>query len=262
MKKLHFKIATLVACVLLYVSCTKTGPAGPAGTNGTNAVQTGNIEGLVFLYDANQNKILSPASLLAGTTLTLTNYSTGQTFTATTSTTGSYTLANVTTGTYSITASKTGYGSVIAYGFQFVGGGTIYKNFNLGQIPTANLVSVTTGTTSSSVTFTVTVPLATPAVNDYVITYMSIPGNSSVNSTAGNYVNTYLFSIISTTPNNVSTFSINTSTLYNYGFASGSTIYFASYIVSTVSNYQDPNTGLNVYTALSSTPVFTSAIVP
>jgi hypothetical protein len=258
MKKIHYKIAAVVACVLLYVSCTKT---GPAGANGSSAALSGNIEGLVFLYDDADSKILTPASLLAGDTITLTNNSNGQKVITTTSTTGSYTFTNVSAGTYSIVANKHGYGSVITYGFQFVGGGTAYQNFNIAQIPTVNLVSVTTSTTSNYVIVNGTVPITTSGAYIGAVTFVSLPGNNFVNATSGNYVLTYLAGANGAVSNNTFSCNFTTASLYNYGFASGSTIYFATYTVGSLSKYLDPNTGLLVYTALGS-PIFTSAIVP
>ena len=57
---------------------------------------------------------------------------------------------------------------------------------------------------------------------------------------------------------------IQASTLYNYGFASGDTIYFAAYgePVNDRSIYLDELTGQDVYTALSASSVSTSTLVP
>ena len=136
MKKIFSKVVVLSILVIISaVSCKKHGnytrgtpPAGPAGPS-----LTGNLEGVLFLYDDGGNKILSTAAL-TGDTIMLTNNSSGTVLTTTTSSTGTYTFTGITTGTYSMTVMKQGYGTVKAYGIEFAGGGTAYKNFNLALI--------------------------------------------------------------------------------------------------------------------------------
>jgi len=256
MTKLFIKIATLsIVLILFATSCTKTGATGPAGPAGSSSL-TGNFEGVVFLWDVAGNKLLSP-TLLTGDTVTLTNNSSGATYKTTTSTTGTYTFSNISAGTYSLTVSKSGYGIVKAYGIQFVGGGTTYRNFNLAQIPTTS-VATATAIAGGNVQVSGTVPAS---AYTQVIIYLSLPSNTFVNNTLGNF-STYTYVIYIGTGTTFS-FNFTPTALYDLGFVSGNTVYFAAYTVNNNGSwYTDPVTGLNVYTAISSSPVTTSITVP
>ena len=263
MNKVFIKMGILSTVIMLSASCKK-GDTGATGASGGSAPLTGNIEGLITLYDAGSVKQYG-ATVNTGDSITLINNSNGAVYKTTTSSTGTYTFANVTAGTYSFTASKPGYGPVKVFGFEFAGGGTAYRNLSLAQTPTVNITSAVATTTVSSATPPVNevevsgvIPASTE--NTYIITFVSMPSSTFVNGVFGNY-SSYFTSSVSA---GATTFNIYTpvTTLYNYGFTSGNTVYFASYIYAQNSVYTDPLTGLNVYTALSSTPIYTSVILP
>jgi hypothetical protein len=271
MKKVFIKTVVLLVIVLIIIvsSCKKsysghynhtpaTGATGPAGPS-----LTGNLEGVLFLYDDGGNKILS-ATALTCDTIMLINNSSGAVLTTTTSSTGSYTFTGISTGTYSMTAMKHGYGTVNAYGIQFAGGGNDYKNFSLAQIPTNSVTTISVSTSTAGIIVTGTAPanvgLGSLATSD-IIVYVSLPNNTSVSSVPSNY------SVYSTCAINSSNTTFNcsftTTNLNQLGFTSGNTVYFAAYVVGlNGSSYTDPATGLTVFTALSSTPVTTFCNVP
>ena len=266
MKKVFSKVVVLSILVMMgAVACKKHGnynhgtpAAGPAGPS-----LTGNLEGVLFLYDDGGNKILSAAAL-TGDTILLTNNSSGTVLTTTTSSTGTYTFTGITTGTYSMTVMKQGYGTVKAYGIEFAGGGTAYKNFSLAQIPTTNVVFATTFTsTSTSAGNLVNLNITVPASAEKTSVIMYVSSSATVNGIIGNYLTSYTTSTPSSNTAPTFTYGINNNTLNQLGLPSGSTVYFAVYIYgSTGSSYTDDLSGLPVYTALSSTPVISSCIVP
>ena len=276
MKKTFFKLTALSMAALFISSCTKTGPAGANGANGATGssgpVLTGNMEGIVLLYDASGAKQLSP-TLQAGDSVTITNSNTAVKLKTVTASNGSYTFNNLTTGTYSMTVSKPGYGTVLVQGVQFAGGGTANRDFELSVMPSNNVSSaqaVDTTVTSAGAGNTAEnyikvrgyVPVSNATTT--VIIYTSIPGTSSVSNAIGNFSNYF-----TTTVNpGVSKFTLNipTSTFYDLGFTNGgvSTAYFAVYILggnTSASSYTDYTTGQTVFTAISSMPVNTSALV-
>ncbi|MBS1645935.1 MAG: hypothetical protein JST67_01205, partial [Bacteroidetes bacterium] len=170
-----------------------------------------------------------------------------------------YKFTNLNAGTYSFVVTKPGYGLTKYFGFEFVGGGTTYKNFSLAQIPSFNVSTAQTVLGVDTIIINGTVPHQPFLVNIKI--YVSIPSHTSVNENAGNY-STVLGNYFSPSSTSFSN-SISTQNLYSLGFTSGSTVYFALYICNmNGSSYQDPITGLLVSTALSSTPVIVSAIVP
>lgn len=274
MNKVCIKVSALVIlAMLLATSCTKTGATGPAGasgpTGGTGPNLTGNLQGIVFLYAADGTKQLG-TTLMAGDSITLTNNSDGTTLKTTTDANGAYTFTNVTTGTYSLTVSKPLYGTVWSQGVQFAGGGNASRNYALSQIPTTTVSTATAVDTSlvngvgataeNYVTIRGYVPVS--AGGTTVIVFVSVPANTSVNSTPGNFSTNYTVTVAP----GVSKFRINipTNSLYDLGFVSGNTVYFAAYIVggnTSASAYTDLTTGQAVFTALSPAAVNASALV-
>jgi hypothetical protein len=272
MKNLLIKtIALSITVIMFAISCKKVGPAGATGATGPagGPIMTGNIEGLITLYNSG-----SGISNI-GDSIILTNNGTGKVYKTTTtinnvaSNTGSYTFANVPSGTYSFTVSKPGYGTVKAFGFEFVGGGTAYRNFGLYPIPTTSITTaiaapatiVSSGTTTiNAINISGTVPSST--LQTYVMVFVSFPSNNFVNGTQGNYSDYSGFLYVSSGTTGF-TYNIAASTLYTLGFTSGSIVYFAAYICTNGGiSYTDPITGLNVYTDINSTPVITSCLVP
>jgi hypothetical protein len=95
-----------------------------------------------------------------------------------------------------------------------------------------------------------------------VIVFVSNAGGTNASGNVNNFSNYYTVAV---SPGAL-TFKINipTSDLYDLGFVSGNTVYFAAYLVGgnlNASSYADISTGKTVFTALSSTPVNTSALV-
>lgn len=272
MKKAFIKISALSIVLLVAASCTKTGPTGPAGATGATGpagpTLTGNIQGVVSLYDVGGSKIES-TTILAGDTLVLTNNSTGAVMKTATSTTGSYTFTNISTGTYSMTVSKLGYGSVIAQGIQFAGGGNAERNFSLAVIPTGSVslaAAVDTAITAAGagnisenyVKVRGSVPATAGGCT--VIVFVSLPYLSYGSTQVGNYSATYT----TTVAPGVSNFKLNipTADLYDLGFVSGGAAYFATCIIggsTSTSSYVDIATGQTVYTALSAPMIATVA---
>jgi len=274
MKKVFIKISALSIALVVATSCTKTGPAGPSGGTGPAGPSlTGNMQGTVFLYDASGAKQLPTGAVsLQGAAVVITNNSTGATTTEATTGAGSYSFGNLTTGTYSITVSLTGYGSVIAQGVQFVGGGTANRNFSLSVVPTTTVSSAAAVDTSFASVGGPTAPVENyvkvrgyvpvSSAGSTVIVYVSIPGMTSTSSTPGNFASYYTTTIAP----GATSFKINipTASLYDLGFVTGNTVYFAAYVVggnTSASSYVDWTTGQTVFTALSSTAVNTSAAV-
>ena len=275
MKKIIFKLSAL-SIILIATSCKKgdTGPAGAAGTAGatgaTGPSLSGSMEGFVSLYDAAGSKILSN---LKGDTLLLTNNSTNAVTKTTTDSTGKYMFANLTTGNYNLTTTKMGYGTLLAQNIQFVGGGNTYKNGALCQIPTTNVTSAqavdtaiaatgssTTSTSENYIKVRGTLPAAVGGSE--VIVFVSNVGGTSASGSVTNFSTYYTLAVAP----GALTFKINipTSDLYDLGFVTGNTVYFAAYLVGgnlNASSYVDLTTGKNVFTALSNAPINTSALV-
>jgi hypothetical protein len=269
MKKTFVKISALsIAMVVLATSCSKTGPTGPAGANGANGSAgpnlSGSLEGVVSLYDVSGSKVVSTTAL-AGDTIVLTNNSNGTAWKTATSTTGSYTFANITTGTYSMTVTKPGYGSVIAQGIQFAGGGNADRNFALGAIPTtgvSSVVAVDTTYASTGVNYIkIRGGVTATSGGSTVIVFVSLPYLSYGSTTVGNFSASYTVAVAPGT--SAYKILIPTADMYNYGFASGNSAYFATCILggtTSTSSYADWATGQTVYTALSPSTVATTTV--
>jgi hypothetical protein len=281
MKKVFIKISAVsISLMILATACTKTGATGPTGATGANGsagpVLTGNLQGVVTLYNIDGTKMLPTTSnptLLAGDSIYLTNNSTGAVMsTITNSVTGGYMFSNISTGTYSLTIKKSLYGTVQNQDVQFAGGGNIDKNYELSLVPTTTVTSLTGvdttitpagGTPQNYVRVRGYVPVSTLLTT--VIVYISLPQNTYVNSTPGNFSYYYTTTVAASS---TKLFSINipTQSLYDLGFASGgaSNVYFAAYIMggnTSASEYVDLNSGLDVFTALSSAPATAAASV-
>lgn len=284
MNKVFIKISALsISLMILATSCTKTGATGPNGTAGTNGANgtngnngapgpnlSGNLQGIISLYDVSGAKMLSP-TILKGDSVILTNSSSGMIMRTATDSTGKYMFSNISTGTYSLAVSKPNYGTIWAQGIQFAGGGNADRNYALSVIPITNIVAAASvdtiyavvgagNTPEKYIRVRGSVPVSASVIT--VITYISMSGNTSVNSMPGNFASYYT----TTVSPGVSKFNfyIPTANFYDLNFASGSIVYFATYIIggnTSASTYTDWNTGQPVFTALSSSPVTTSATV-
>lgn len=110
MKKLSILISTIiVAGMLVFVSCTKTGPQGPSGANGaTGPIIYGTISGNVIM--ANQYGVAVTNDYTGGYIL-LKNSTTNATIDSViANSSGQYAIGNVPTGTYNMECIYAGYG--------------------------------------------------------------------------------------------------------------------------------------------------------
>ena len=267
MKKFYPKLCLFaIALIALSLSsCKKEGLIGPQGSQGVPGVTgstgpnlSGNITGFVWLYDQYGTRIFTNLNKVS---VSIDN----TTISVKTDSTGKYTFNSLTTGIYTITSSDSLYGMEKAPQQQFVGGGNINKDFKLSQIPIftlATCVAIDTvpgGVNYVKVRGTVT---ATDTKSREFVAFVS--SSTSVSSAPANYLLIYNATIKA----NATGFSVSipATDLYGAGFTSGSSVYFAVYPAAanfnTSSFWEDYTTGRNYYTAIGSTPIFCSALVP
>jgi hypothetical protein len=249
------RIALLFALVIVINSCKKEGLQGPQGVQGeTGPLLTGNLKGHISCSDQYGNTVLIN---LAGMKDSLN----GTSKVALTDSTGFYTFAGLTTGNYSFTITASGYGMTKVQNFQFVGGGDTYHDVKISQIPDFNVLTCTDSIAGTNVIVKGTLP-ADPKVRTVVV---FVAGVSNVSSLPQYYLDYFSKNTTLVNPNNFA-ISIPQSDFINLGIASGSTAYFAVYGAavnfSSSSAYEDMSTGRIVFTALSSTPAYTSIVVP
>ena len=255
MQKIYLSILVL-GFITLIASCKK-GDTGPAGANGTNGAQgpagpsfTGAISGHVDLYDQYGTQVLTG---LNSVQLSLNN---GTAITPNTS--GYYIFDSTVTGDYSIAASCTGYGATLINRFQYLSD-TLNKDIKLSAIPSFSVTTFTayhnTGSLFDSLVFAYTADTRARAILVFannVSTVTSIPPN-------------YLMYWGHTLPANSTRTAllIPAQDLYDAGFTSGSTVYYAaySYVVSDASVYEDYVTGKGVFNSVSN-PHTGSATAP
>jgi len=260
--KSTFLFITGLALAFIFASCEKTGPEGPSGTNGTNGpagpLLTGTLEGYVTHYDVSGSKMTSN---LGGDTVTIDSLN----ITSITNTAGLYTFTGLKTGIYNVTIIHSGFGILQIPSMSFLGGGIIFHNASLSLIPVTNLTafSASDSTSKTNVKYIYikgTLPLVN--YNQSVIVYVSNPGSTLVNSLPVNESSSYVITI---NPG-VGTFSklIQMQDFYDLQYNPGVTVYFAAYIIGAStgsSSYTDPASGKTIYTALSSTPLFSNSTV-
>ncbi len=249
----------LVLVAVLFHSCKKDPEAGPAGSQGAAGPSlTGNLEGYVSLWDQYGGRILNSQ---ANDTITLI----GTTNKVYTDSTGFYKFQGLSTGVYSISVNKGGYGSTMAQNIQFVGGGNAIANVKLSQ-PSTTIVPALADSIGA-VTGNITIYATLPTTSAQSRTFILYLGNtSSVSSSPATYLN-YYTKVVNPGANSTRlTFTIPKSDLYNAGFSTGASAYFAAYGIGatlTASAYIDYNNeGRTVFTALSFPPSTTSLIVP
>ena len=274
MKKTFIKISALsISLLVLATACTKTGATGPAGPTGASGATgstgpnlSGNLVGFVSLYDAAGAKILTSSSL-KGDSVTLTNNATNAVMKVATDSTGKYMFSNITTGNYNLSYSKTGFGTLLASDVQFTGGGNLFRNAALSQIPA---ITVTTFAAKDSTTnptiragdtivksekyiaLSGTIPATTGGSE--IIIYVSNPGGISASNSLTNFSNYYTIAV----KPGATTYSllVPTSDLYDLNFTSGNTAYFEAYVIGAStgsSSYVDLSTGKTVFTAINPT---------
>ena len=253
MKRLtNTTVIILMAWMFLIQSCKKE-------TTTSTPVITGNLFGFVSLEDQYGGKVLSG---LNGTSVTLTTPS-GSTLNTAPDSTGRYTFNNIAQGQYLISYTNPGYGTIQNAELGFLGEGNIDHDVKLSAVPNFNdsilytptdtlnnivLQGVFSGTDTRKRTCVVFVG-ATPAVS-------SAPAN-------------YLQYYTGTANNNLTTFTvkIQVSDLYDMGFTSGSTVYFAVYGAAanfaTTSDVEDyAHTGRLQFNAISANSSTASIVLP
>ena len=257
MKKIQFfTMIALAGSVLLITSCSKTGPAGPTGSTGpAGPLLTGNLKGHIFQYDQYGSPVLTG---LAGIrdSLSPTNL-------ATTDSTGLYKFSNLTTGDYTFSVSKAGYGTVLAQAVQIVGGGDLYRDMRIAQIPNFSVTAPTAVLNATTGNIDITANLAaTDTKTREVLVFVGSSPNTSANPAT--YLNVYPKTIAATKTSVIT--SLSPSDIHDLGINAGGTLYCSVYAATITYNsasfYQDLATGKTVYTAVGSAPMTCSVIAP
>ncbi len=193
------------------------------------------------------------------TTLTLNG-----TNTVTTDSIGKYTFTNLGAGEYTLSASNPGYGSINGSTFQYTGGGNLDHDVKLSQIP--NFTDSGLVVTTDTVTYITVTGYFTPTDLHRRTAVLFVGNSGSVTSAPSSYLREYT---VTANANNYGTFTfkIAITDLLDAGFTVGSTVYFAAYGGATEfassSEWEDiTNTGRINYTALSSTFVTASIVLP
>jgi len=245
----YYSLSLFLGGVLLLSSCAKEGPTGPTGPAGP--AYTGTISGHVSLYDQYGSKVLlnldSVKLTLSGTTTAINPDNNGF-----------YSYSSLITGEYSIAASNSGYGATNTNNFQFLSG-TLNRDIKLSAIPSFSLSFTYAGPAASlNDSLVINCQPSDPQARNCIIFVGNTP---SVGAGEANYLLSYVKAI----PANAQKITgiISAQELYNAGFTSGSTAYYAvySYPVNDQSVYEDQATGKNVYNAVSN-PQIDSALVP
>lgn len=256
MKKVSILFASLtIALLFVFVSCTKTGPQGPTGANGpagpAGPVLTGTLTGHIDLYDEYGGEQYGNATAAkvylynaSGTTiLDSTNADSA----------GIYTINNISTGIYTMLFTDPGYGSLMRIPFQFVGGGTVYSDAKISQIPDFFVSAVNADSinhTTSNIIINCTLSSSSTKARELLV---FIGSTASVSSNPATYLSVFPVSIGLNTTTVV--IKIPLTEIYNSILTSGSMPYFAIYGATngynTTSEYEDISSGKTIYTALN-----------
>ncbi len=261
--KTKILLINAIAVIISLSSCKKeAGPAGSTGAQGPGGpVLTGNLKGYINHYDASGAKLTSG---LAGDTISID----GTTNFAVTNASGMYSFTGLTTGIYNLTITRSGFGTTKIQSLQFTGGGDSYRNANISKIPTLNLATlmiydtVINGVNNIHVRGHVT----SSTDDQSVIIFIGIPGNTTVNSGVSNEISSYVVNVPVNAAGNNTLVKLNipTAELYDLGYVSSNTVYFAAYTIggnTNASAYTDLTTNKPIYTALGNTPLFANAPV-
>jgi len=250
----------IIGGVLLFASCTKTGPQGPQGSTGPAApIQYGTITGNVIM----SNQYGSPVTnAYASGYIVLKNSATNATVDSVFAnpTSGAYTISNVPTGTYNMECIYSGYGLNLHQNLEF-DGGTLQADNKISAIPTF---------TVSSAQDTIRHKTATNYLYGSITadpnggrTLLIFVGPSGATSSAPG---TYNFTTTVVIPADSANFTLTTAltTFYANGFTHGNTAYFAIYGASdnyTFGDYTNFTYGQTVYTAISAAPYNSGVMV-
>lgn len=252
-------LLSAIALSVIITSCKKqAGPEGATGAQGPQGpVLTGNLKGFVSHYDVSGAKM---ATSLAGDSVLID----GTSQVAVTDAYGLYTFPGLTTGVYNLTVKRAGFGLNKVQSLQFTGGGDTYRNVNISKIPATNPTTfVAYDTTINAINY-IRFKGTLPSVSNLqtVIVYTGIPGLTTVDASIANQISA---NIINSNANGISfAKNIPTSELYDLGYVSGNTAYFAAYIIggnTNASSYNDLTTNKTIYTAISASAIVASAPV-
>jgi hypothetical protein len=245
----------LAGSVVLISACSKTGPAGPAGSTGASGPSlTGNLKGHIYQYDQ--------YGALITTGLAGIHDSLNPGHVAITDTNGFYAFNGLSTGEYNFTISKAGYGTNMVQSLQLVGGGDLYRDVKIAQIPGFNMTGVTATFNSATNNFDFVGSVASDTRNRYALLFLG--KTSGVSSVPATYSNVYsgLIKFGVTT----FTISVNVNDIHDLGIVTGNTLYCSLYAANSTyasaSSYQDYATGRTVFTALGTTPVAANVVMP
>ncbi|HXC04700.1 MAG TPA: carboxypeptidase-like regulatory domain-containing protein, partial [Bacteroidia bacterium] len=218
------------------------------------SAMTGNLKGHIYQYDQ------YGAVILTGLTGIHDSLSPGHV--ALTDSNGYYVFNGLAAGDYNFTIAKAGYGTNLVQSLQLVGGGDIYRDVKIAQIPNFNVsaVTVTNNTTTGNIDFVGTVTSDTRGRS--AILYLGKTG--SVSAVPASFSNSYTGTIRAAAT--TFTVSVNPNDIHDLGIPTGSTVYCALYGAATTfasaSSYQDYATGHTIYTAISATPATGSMVMP
>lgn len=248
----------VIAAAINLASCKKTtteGPAGPQGSSGP--VLSGNLKGFINHYDISGSKMTTN---LAGDTVSID----GTSQAAVTDANGLYSFSGLATGVYNLTVKRAGYGLNKVQSLQFTGGGDFYRNVNISKIPTNNVTTFTTYDTTINTINYIRIKGTLPAApySQSVIVFIGVPGNTTVNSLTSNQITSYVIN----TGVNSTTYSKNipASDFYDLGYSTTNTAYFAAYVIggnTAASSYADLSNNKTVFTAISSSPLYSNAAI-
>jgi hypothetical protein len=126
-------VPTLAGTVLISVAmfgCKgNTGPVGPSGT------LSGDLYGKMFLFDADSSRITDNSGV------TISIVGTGKS--TSTDREGWWRINGLSAGTYTLVFAKPGYGTYKQFGFQFVGGDSLFYGFwALGNVARYHVTSI------------------------------------------------------------------------------------------------------------------------
>ena len=256
MKKIQL-ISMLFLIAVAFTNCKKDSTEGPQGVQGpAGPLLTGTLEGYVSLWDQYGGRILTSQ---AGDTISLV----GTNQKAYTDSTGLYKFPGLTTGVYSVAVSKPGFGNTMVQNIQLAGGGNTIANAKISQPSTTVVPALldSIGALTGNITVYTTLPSNSPQARTFIL---YVGNTASVSANTATYLVYYTKSV---NANSLKLpFVIPKTDLYDAGFVTGQTVYFAAYGIGatlTASAFVDYNNqGRTVFTALSTPPATMSLIVP
>ncbi len=266
MKKLSILASTLLlGGIIVFVSCTKTGPQGPSGQNGatgatgatgpTGPVIYGTITGNVIMTNIYGAPVTND---YGGGYILLKNATTGIRVDSivANAATGAFAIDSVPTGTYNMFCIYSGYGENVHQNVEV--NGNLQVDNKLSAIPSFNVTTAvdSLGTTNRD------------KANLYIGGTIAADGNgertilvfAGTSSSVASAPGTYSFLIAKTIPQDSTSynFAIPLNTIYGNGFAYGSNVYFTIYGAANNYNYGDYTNytyGQFYYSAITSTGV-------